>query len=156
MVRVFLVVLALVGAGLLLHWFLRAEPRQVLRALRWGGVVLAAIVAIVLLATGQFQLLYVLAIFLVPGLMRAFEDVQFVAPAYQGDYVRVTCQYLSVGNSSRRRKYEAHVVARTFGVGHAPTSGDVLQDPILIASATGTVVVRADLQRSTPAAFRKA
>jgi hypothetical protein len=71
MVRVFLVVLALVGAGLLLHWFLRAEPRQILRALRWGGLVLAAIVAIVLLATGQFQLLYVLAIFLVPWLMRA-------------------------------------------------------------------------------------
>jgi 3-aminobutyryl-CoA ammonia-lyase len=90
------------------------------------------------------------------GVMRAFEDVQFLAPAYQGDYVRVTCRYLSVGTSSRRRRYEAHVIARTFGVGHAPTSGEVLQDPILIASATGTVIVRADLQRSTPAAFQKA
>ncbi|MDX8529203.1 hotdog domain-containing protein [Mesorhizobium sp. MSK_1335] len=90
------------------------------------------------------------------GVMRAFEDVQFLAPAYQGDYVRVTCRYLSIGNSSRRRSYEAHVVARTLGIGHAPTSGEVLKDPILIASATGTVVVRADLQRTTPAAFRKA
>ena len=71
MVRVFLVVLALVGVGLLLHWFLRAEPRQILRALRWGGLAVAAVVAVVLLATGQFQLLYVLAIFLVPWLMRA-------------------------------------------------------------------------------------
>lgn len=71
MVRVFLVVLALVGVGLLLHWFLRAEPRQILRALRWGGLAVAAVVAVVLLATGQFQLLYVLAIFLVPWIIRA-------------------------------------------------------------------------------------
>jgi 3-aminobutyryl-CoA ammonia-lyase len=89
------------------------------------------------------------------GVMRAFEDLQFVAPAFQGDYVRITCRYLSIGNSSRRRKYEAHVIARTFGIGHAASSGDVLEEPILIASAIGTVVVRADLQRSTPVDFRK-
>lgn len=71
MVRVFMVVLALAGAGLLLHWFLRAEPRQILRALRWGGLALAVIVAIVLLATRQFQFLYGLAIFLVPWIIRA-------------------------------------------------------------------------------------
>jgi len=90
------------------------------------------------------------------GVMRAFDDLQFLAPAYQGDYVRVTCRYLSVGKSSRRRSYEAHVIARTFGIGHSPTSGEVLQNPILIAKATGTVVVRADLQRLTPSEFRKA
>lgn len=71
MVRVFMVVLALAGAGLLLHWFLRAEPRQILRALRWGGVALAVIIAIVLLATRQFQFLYGLAIFLLPWIIRA-------------------------------------------------------------------------------------
>lgn len=71
MVRVFMVVLALAGAGLLLHWFLRAEPRQILRALRWGALALGVIVAIVLLATRQFQFLYGLAIFLVPWIIRA-------------------------------------------------------------------------------------
>ena len=71
MVRVFLAVLALVGIGFLFHWFLRAEPRQILRALRWGGLAVAAIAAIALVAAGQFQLLYVLAVFLVPWIMRA-------------------------------------------------------------------------------------
>jgi hypothetical protein len=71
MVRVLLVVVALVGVGLILHWFLRAEPRQILRALRWGGLAVAVVIAIVLLVTRQFQLLYFLAIFLVPWIMRA-------------------------------------------------------------------------------------
>jgi hypothetical protein len=71
MVRVFLAVLALAGIALLFHWFLRAEPRQILRALRWGGLAVAAIIAVALVAAGQFQLLYVLAVFLVPWIMRA-------------------------------------------------------------------------------------
>jgi hypothetical protein len=71
MVRVFLAVIALVGIALLFHWFLRAEPRQILRALRWGGLAVAAIIAVALVAAGQFQLLYVLAVFLVPWIMRA-------------------------------------------------------------------------------------
>jgi hypothetical protein len=71
MVRVFLIVVALVGAGLLLHWFLRTEPRRILQALRWGGLAVAVVIAVVLLVTRQFQLLYFLAIFLIPWIMRA-------------------------------------------------------------------------------------
>lgn len=70
MVRIFLVVLALVGIGLLVQWFIRTEPRQILRTLRWGGLAVAVIVAVVLIATRQFQLLYWLAIFLIPWLLR--------------------------------------------------------------------------------------
>lgn len=88
------------------------------------------------------------------GVICAFEEVQFLQPAYQGDYVRVTARYLSVGRTSRKREYEAHVIARTHGIGHAATSGDYLDTPILIARAVGTVVVRGDLQRRTPLQFR--
>lgn len=71
MVRIFLVVLALVGLGLVIQWFVRTEPRQVLRTLRWAGLVLAVIAAGVLIATRQFQLVYGLALLLLPWLFRA-------------------------------------------------------------------------------------
>lgn len=90
------------------------------------------------------------------GYMRAFESVEFLAPAYQGDYLRVTARLLSVGQTSRRRSYEAHVVARTHGVGTAASHGEVLRDPILVARAVGTTVTPVELQRITPEAARRA
>ncbi|MEX2647510.1 MAG: hotdog domain-containing protein [Alphaproteobacteria bacterium] len=88
------------------------------------------------------------------GLMRAFESVEFLAPAYQGDYVRVTARLLAVGRTSRRRGYEAHVVARCHGIGTAPSHGAILDPPLLIACATGTTVTPLVHQRLTPEAFR--
>ena len=90
------------------------------------------------------------------GYMRAFESVEFLAPAYQGDYLRVTARLLSVGRTSRRRSYEAFVVARTHGIGSAPSHGEILMEPILVARAIGTTVTPLELQRITPAAARSA
>ena len=90
------------------------------------------------------------------GFMRAFESVEFLAPAYQGDYVRVTARLLSVGRTSRRRSYEAHVVARTHGIGTAPSHGEILKQPILVARAVGTTVTPFEDQRITPATARSA
>jgi len=88
------------------------------------------------------------------GLARSYENLEFLAPAYQGDYVRVTVTMLSVGRTSRRRFYEAYVVARAHGIGDKPSHGELLSEPILIARAVGTVVVPSGSQRLTPAAFR--
>lgn len=90
------------------------------------------------------------------GYMRAFESVEFLAPAYQGDYLRVTAKLLSVGRTSRRRSYEAYVVARTHGIGTEPSHGEVLKEPILVARAVGTTVTPLELQRITPEAARRA
>lgn len=84
------------------------------------------------------------------GFMRAFENLEFIAPAYQGDYVRATATLISVGQTSRKRRYEAHVVARSHGIGPHTTSAEILKEPILIARATGTAVVLRDRQRLTP------
>lgn len=89
------------------------------------------------------------------GLMRAFENVEFLAPVYHGDYVRCTARLLAVGRTSRKRSYELHVTARTHGVGPLPTSGAVLDPPILAARATGYTVTPLERQRLTPAALRK-
>ena len=70
MVWVLLVVAVLFGGAFLLQWFLNAEPREILRALRWTGLVIAVVLAIVLLLTRQLQLIYTLAIFLIPWLLR--------------------------------------------------------------------------------------
>lgn len=70
MVWIVLIVFALIGLGLLIHWFVRTEPRQVLKTLRWAGLALAVIVGVILIATKQFQLIYALAIFLLPWLLR--------------------------------------------------------------------------------------
>lgn len=70
MVRILLVVLVIVGLGLLVQWFIRTEPRQILRSMRWAGLVVVVVLAAVLVATRQFQLLYGLAILLVPWLLR--------------------------------------------------------------------------------------
>lgn len=84
------------------------------------------------------------------GLMCAFENLEFLAPAYQGDYVRATATLLKVGKTSRKRRYEAHVVARSHGIGPHTTSAEVLKEPILVARGIGTAVVLRDRQRLTP------
>lgn len=88
------------------------------------------------------------------GFMRAMDKVEFLAPAYEGDFLKVTARLLSVGRSSRHRHYECWCVARTFGVGTEPSHGEVLAEPILIARADGVAVTPLPLQRITPAALR--
>lgn len=88
------------------------------------------------------------------GFMRAFDSVEFIHPVYEGDYLRVTARLLKVGRTSRRRSYEAYVVARTHGVGTEPSHGEVLEEPLLAARASGTTVTPLELQRITPDAFR--
>ena len=61
------------------------------------------------------------------GLMRAFSEIEFLGPVYHADYVRVEARLLAVGNTSRRRGYEAHVTARTYGIDRAPTAGTILE-----------------------------
>lgn len=90
------------------------------------------------------------------GLMRAFDNVEFLAAVYHGDFVRVTARLLKVGRTSRRRSYEAHVVARNHGMGDALTHGAILDPPLLVARATGTTVTPVERQRLTPAALRAA
>ncbi len=88
------------------------------------------------------------------GLMRQFDQLEFIAPVYQGDFVRVTARLLAVGRTSRRRGYEAWVVARCHGIGEAPTHGALLDPPILAARATGVTVTPLDRQRLTPPALK--
>lgn len=88
------------------------------------------------------------------GYMAKFESLEFLAPVYQGDFVRATARLTGVGNSSRRRVYEVHVTARCHGVGTEPSHGEVLATPLLVARAVGVTVTPVALQRITPDALR--
>lgn len=87
------------------------------------------------------------------GLMRAFDNVEFLGPVYHGDFVRVTARLLAVGRTSRKRAYEAYVTARTHGIDPVPSYGELIEPPLLVARASGTAVTPLDRQRLTPPAL---
>src|SRR5580704_6435209 len=44
------------------------------------------------------------------GLFRAYEQVEFLAPVFAGDYVEATAELLEVGGTSRKIRFEARKV----------------------------------------------
>ena len=76
------------------------------------------------------------------GLLASYSDVQFRSPVLAGDIIEVTATVTAVGRRSRKVAFEARVVCRAD-----PSRGDsaasVLSEPLVVATATGTVVVPA-------------
>lgn len=80
------------------------------------------------------------------GLFRAYDNVEFLAPAYAGDYLEIKGEITEVGNTSRKMKFEAWKVI-TPKPEISASAAEVLKTPILVAKATGTCVTPKDLQR---------
>lgn len=82
------------------------------------------------------------------GLFAGYSSVEFLAPAYAGDFVEVRGTVTRVGNTSRRMDFEAvrYAAARPDV---SESAADVLDQPEPIARATGTCVVPKDRQRVT-------
>ena len=74
------------------------------------------------------------------GLFASYSDVQFRAPVLAGDVLEVTCRVARVGTRSRQLSFEARVVCRAKPE-TGPSAADVLGEPLLAVTATGTVVV---------------
>jgi 3-aminobutyryl-CoA ammonia-lyase len=74
------------------------------------------------------------------GLLASYSDVQFRAPVMAGDVIEATATVTAVGQRSRKMSFEARVVCRAD-----PSRGDsaarVLDDPLVVTTATATVVV---------------
>ena len=75
------------------------------------------------------------------GLFASYSDVQFRAPVRAGDVLEITATLVKVGTRSRVMEFAVHVVARGAATEERPGAADLLQQPILATSATGTVVV---------------
>jgi 3-aminobutyryl-CoA ammonia-lyase len=77
------------------------------------------------------------------GLFASYSDVQFRAPLRAGDVVEVSAEIVKVGSRSRVLDFAVHVVARGEATTAAPGAARVLDPPLLVTTATGTVVVPA-------------
>nr|WP_062340005.1 hotdog fold domain-containing protein [Herbidospora sakaeratensis] len=76
------------------------------------------------------------------GLFASYQDVQFRAPVVAGDVIEVTAEVARVGTRSRTLAFEARVVCRARP-DLSPSASEVLDPPIVVVTATGTVVVPA-------------
>lgn len=80
------------------------------------------------------------------GLLVGYEQVEFLAPLYAGDFVEAVGRITRIGRTSRRIEFEAYkVIAARRDLGES--AADVLDIPILVGRAIGTTVVKERLQR---------
>jgi len=80
------------------------------------------------------------------GLFRAYDQVEFLAPVYAGDYVEATGEITKVGSTSRSMRFEVRkvIVPRPE---ISDSAADLLAEPVVVCRATGTCVVPKDKQR---------
>ncbi|MEU8072265.1 MULTISPECIES: hotdog domain-containing protein [unclassified Micromonospora] len=76
------------------------------------------------------------------GLFASYADVQFRAPMKAGDVLEVTATVTRVGTRSRTIDFAATVVCRGRP-DRGESAAEVLDEPIVAVTATGTVVVPA-------------
>jgi len=81
------------------------------------------------------------------GLFAGYSSVEFIAPAYAGDFVEARGEITRVGNSSRDMSFEIVRYARPRP-DVSDSAADLLPEPEVLARATGTCVVSKDRQRS--------
>ena len=74
------------------------------------------------------------------GLFASYSDVQFRAPVLGGDVIETTATVVRVGRRSRELAFEARVVCRA-NPERGPSASAVLDPPITVVTARGTVVV---------------
>ncbi|MDD3832190.1 MAG: hotdog domain-containing protein [Clostridia bacterium] len=82
------------------------------------------------------------------GLFCAYDNVEFLAPVYAGDFIEATGEIVKVGNSSRKMTFQAvKVIMPRPDINDSAC--DVLDSPIVVCRASGTCVVPKDKQRKT-------
>ncbi len=82
------------------------------------------------------------------GLLVSYENVEFLAPLYAGDFVEATGRNTKIGRTSRRIEFEARkVIAARPDI--SDSAADVLEQPVIVGRAVGTTVVKAERQRKT-------
>ena len=74
------------------------------------------------------------------GLLAGYSDVQFRAPVLGGDIIEVTAAVAGVGRRSREVAFEARVTCRADPE-RGPAAARVLDEPLVVVTATGTVVI---------------
>lgn len=74
------------------------------------------------------------------GLFAGYEQVAFLAPVRAGDVLAATATLVRAGRRSRTVEFAARVVCRAAPQ-RSPSAADVLEPPLVVVTARGTVVV---------------
>ena len=80
------------------------------------------------------------------GLFKAYDNVEFMAPVFAGDYIEAEGEIVSEGNTSRKMAFEARkVIVPRPDI--SASACDVLEEPIVVCRASGTCVTPKNCQR---------
>lgn len=82
----------------------------------------------------------------VEGLFLRYDEVQFLAPTYAGDYIEAYGEITEMGNTSRKMEFIAtKVVAARPDI--SPSAADFLDEPIVVCRAKGICVTPKEAKR---------
>lgn len=80
------------------------------------------------------------------GLFKVYNEVEFLAPVYAGDFIEAVGEITNIGNTSRSITFEARKVITTCQ-NINDSACDVLDKPIIVCKANGVCVVPLEKQR---------
>ena len=80
------------------------------------------------------------------GLFVAYDEVEFLAPVYAGEFIEAVGKITKIGNTSRKMEFEAKkVIVPRPDINESAC--DVLDEPVVVCRAEGTCVVPKDKKR---------
>jgi 3-aminobutyryl-CoA ammonia-lyase len=80
------------------------------------------------------------------GLLAGYDSVEFLVPVFAGDFLEVSGKVVRTGTTSRKVEFEARRYAEPrYELNDS--AADLLEEPVVVARATGTYVVKKDRQR---------
>ena len=80
------------------------------------------------------------------GLFCAYDNIEFLAPVYAGDYIEAEGWVTKIANTSRKMEFVARkVIIPRPDI--SDSAADVLPEPIIVCRASGTCVVPKKCQR---------
>jgi len=80
------------------------------------------------------------------GLFRAYDNIEFLAPVYAGDFIEAHGRITQVGRTSRKLEFVAWKVIQPCP-DISDSAAEVLAEPMLVCKASGTGVTLSDRQR---------
>ena len=81
------------------------------------------------------------------GLLRSYDNVEFLSPVYAGDFLLIKGKVVKIGNTSRKILFEAYKIIESIKNSKFDSNCKVLDPPLLVAKASGTSVVLKEKQK---------
>ena len=81
------------------------------------------------------------------GLLRSYDNVEFLSPVYAGDFLLIKGKVVKIGNTSRKILFEAYKIIEPIKNSKFDSNCKVLDPPLLVAKASGTSVVLKEKQK---------